>query len=72
MCVGLLSSIDDSVLALSICTGANVNHQDHDDDTALIYASWNGHLEVVIALIEAGRRKYEALYHILRLIPSLN
>ncbi|CAI8025174.1 Ankyrin repeat domain-containing protein 50 [Geodia barretti] len=36
--------------------GANVNHQNKEGSTALLYAGWKGHSEVVKLLLGAGAR----------------
>lgn len=42
---------------VSIFIGAKVDQEDEDDYTALVWASSNGHLDVVKALIAAGEIK---------------
>ena len=37
-----------------IDAGADVNAADEDGDTALMNAAWNGHVETVKLLLEAG------------------
>ncbi len=58
------------IIRLLIEYGANVNLQDKDGNTALVFASYNGHTEAVKLLLAAGAkvnlqddRDYTALYY---------